>query len=507
MKLTRSSGILLHPTSLPGRFGIGDLGPAAYEFVDFLAGAKQRLWQVLPLGPTGYGDSPYQCLTAFGGNPLLISPEKLVEEGWLEKTDIKRVPEFDPKNIDYGWVVHYKLPLLAKAHVNFVASAKKKAKTDFADFCSKHARWLDDFALFMACKKAHGGAVWTEWDRGLVDRKRSALTKWREQLAVDIETQKFWQYQFYKQWSELRAYCQDRNIQIVGDIPIYVAHDCSDVWRQRDLFCLDENGNPTQVAGVPPDYFSATGQLWGNPIYRWDEMARTGYKWWIERCKSILQLVDFVRLDHFRGFEAYWEVPAGHKTAAKGKWIKGPGEGLFNALTKSLGELPILAENLGMITPPVEALREQFGFPGMSILQFNFGGDGSAPNSLPHNYQNHLVVYTGTHDNDTMNGWWNFQEGESTQSMEAVRRERSKAAAYFNTSGRDFSWVCIRALMASVADIAIFPLQDVFGLGSEARMNMPGRPGGNWRWRYTADMLTPALRDRLAEFSTLYCRA
>jgi 4-alpha-glucanotransferase len=510
MKFSRCSGILLHPTSLPGTLGIGDLGPEAYRFADLLAGTGQRIWQVLPLGPTGYGDSPYQCFSAFAGNPLLVSLEKLVAEGDLPPGDLADdLPAFSDRQVDFGWVVQHRLPLLEKAAKNFFARASATRREDFQAFCRQNASWLENYALFMALKEAHGGeAVWNKWEHDIATRRPEALARWQAVLTEPVNTQKYVQYQFFKQWAELEAYCHDRGIQMMGDIPIFVAHDSVDVWAQPELFYLDADGNPSVQAGVPPDYFSASGQLWGNPLYRWDAMAETGYAWWIDRFRSILRLVDIVRLDHFRGFEAYWEVPGNEKTAIHGRWVKAPGGELLEAAQKALGDLPIVAETLGVITPEVEALRDRFGFPGMGILQFAFGTDPQAPEFKPHNYRRHFVVYTGTHDNDTTIGWWTSSGvGDSTRTAENIRAEREFALAYLGTDGREMNWVFIRAILASVADTAIIPLQDVLGLGSEARMNLPGTSSGNWRWRFTADQLTPEIAQRLRELTVLYDRA
>ncbi len=507
MKFSRSSGILLHPTSLPGRFGIGDLGAEAYRFVDFLVSAGQKLWQVLPLNPTGYGDSPYQCFSAFAGNPLLINLEKLVEQGILAPTDLQGAPAFPDKQVDYGLVLEFKLPVLRKAARNFAASASSDDRMPFESFCRDNATWLDDYTLFMALKDTRRGAVWTQWPPELAARQPTALERWTKRLAKKIEALRYWQFEFDRQWQALKDDCHERNIRLMGDIPIYVAHDSADVWAHPELFYLNEKGNPTKVAGVPPDYFSATGQLWGNPIYRPDVLKNSGYRWWIDRFRASLSLFDIVRLDHFRGFEAYWEVPAGEQTAINGRWVKGPGAELFSALRAALGELPIVAENLGVITPEVEAIRNQFGFPGMSILQFAFGKDPQAPSFLPHNYPRELVAYTGTHDNDTTVGWWiSSSAADSTRTEEDVRKEREFAKAYLGFGNEEINWVCIRALLASVADTVLIPLQDVLGLGSEARTNLPGRPSGNWRWRFTADALTNELAARLRRLTTLYDR-
>jgi 4-alpha-glucanotransferase len=504
----RRSGILLHPTSLPGRFGIGELGPEAHRFADFLAGAGQRLWQVLPLGPTGYGDSPYQCFSAFAGNPLLVSLEALVEEGWLDAADLEAAPGLPQDTVDYDAVAALKLPLLDRAFRNFEARATPVGRGAFEAFRDANAAWLDDYALFMAVKEANGGAEWTAWDEDIARRRPEAMARWREERAAVVRARQFGQHLFFSQWQRLKARCHERDVSIMGDIPIFVARDSADVWAHPELFQLEADGTPSSVAGVPPDYFSATGQLWGNPLYRWDEMARTGYAWWIDRFRAALRLVDVVRLDHFRGFEAYWEIPAGEETAVKGRWVKGPGAALFEALREALGELPIVAENLGVITPEVEALRERFGFPGMAILQFAFGRDPEAAKFQPHNYPRNRVVYTGTHDNDTTVGWWTSTgEGDSTRTGDEVRDERERALAYLDAEGREIHWAFIRAALASVADTAIVPLQDVLGLGSEARMNLPGRASGNWRWRFTPGALTDGVRDRLKRLADLYGRS
>ncbi|MGA2591384.1 MAG: 4-alpha-glucanotransferase [Bryobacteraceae bacterium] len=498
----RASGILLHPTSLPGRFGIGDLGPEAYKFLDFLAAAGQRIWQVLPLGPTGYGDSPYQLFSAFAGNPLLISLEMLADEGLLTAAELAQAPEFPAGEVDYGRVIRFKMPLLRAAYKRFRGSA------EFGSFRSENAAWLDDYALFMALKESHGGeAIWSRWEPQIAARQPAALAEWRARLAEEIASLQFTQYLFFRQWRSLHDYARGHGIQIMGDLPIYVAHDSADVWANPQLFQLDAQGDPAVMSGVPPDYFSATGQLWGNPIYRWDRMAQTGFRWWIARLRASLTLVDIIRVDHFRGLEAYWEVPAGETTAQNGRWVKGPGAALFEALQNALGELPIVAENLGVITPEVEAIRTQFGFPGMAILQFAFGKDPQAPDFKPHNYPRDRVAYTGTHDNDTTAGWWSSEgAGDSTRTPEDIRQEREFTRKYLATDGCEMHWVFIRTLMASVANTVLFPLQDVLGLGSEARMNTPAVPSGNWRWRYRAGMLPPEIGARLKELVTLYDR-
>ena len=506
MKQARSAGILLHPTSLPGRFGIGELGDEALAFLDFLRGAGCSLWQVLPLGPTGYGDSPYQCFSAFAGNPLLISLDLLVRDGWLAASDLAKAPHFPKHGVDFGAVIAFKLPLLHRAYDRFRDGATAAQRAEFDEFSQRTASWLDDYALFMAVKAATGGIRWNAWDKDLATRRPEALEEARKAHAPEIEAQKFWQWQFSRQWEALRARCHEKGVKIMGDIPIFVAHDSADVWAHPDLFFLAADGSPAVIAGVPPDYFSATGQCWGNPLYRWDVAARSGYAWWIERFRSTLSQVDLVRLDHFRGFEAYWEIPGTEVTAVNGRWMPGPGAAFFEAIGVSLGTLPIVAEDLGFITPEVEALRERFDFPGMAILQFAFGTDAQGSEFRPHNYRRRLVVYTGTHDNDTTVGWFTAGVGDSTRTQEEVEAEREVCLSYLGSAGREIHWDFIRTVLASVADTAVVPVQDVLGLGSEARMNLPGRAGGNWGWRFEAGALAPALRDRFHMMNTLYGR-
>lgn len=494
MRFPRASGILLHPTSLPGRYGIGDLGDEAFHFVDFLVSAKQRLWQVLPLGPTGYGDSPYQCFSAFAGNPLLVSPDKLVEDGLLTPDDVRDAPEFPVDCVNYGDVIPYKRGLLHQAARRFESGVSRSLAAAFDAFCRDTAGWLDDFALFMALKDAHGGAVWNTWPTDISARRPEAIRHWTETLATSVFTHKFLQFLFFRQWAAIKRYANERDIRMIGDIPIFVAYDSADVWSHPDLFFLDEHGQPTVVAGVPPDMFTETGQLWGNPLYRWDVLARQAYAWWIERFRAAFAQVDIVRLDHFIGFTRYWEVPAGEPTAMNGHWVPGPGAALFHAVERALGKLPIIAEDLGVVTPAVEALRDQFEFPGMKTVQFAFTGPDNP--FLPHNYTPNYVVYTGTHDNDTSLGWF----------KSAPPEERSFAQRYLARSGEDFAWDLIRTAMGSVADTVVIPLQDVLNLDSAARMNFPGRPSGNWSWRFTPDMLTEAHRDRLREMVELYGR-
>jgi 4-alpha-glucanotransferase len=507
MIFPRCSGILLHVTSLPAAHGIGDLGPTAHDFVDFLAESGQTVWQVLPLSPTGYGDSPYQCFSSFAGNPLLIDLLDLQEQGWLGPQDLVVASQLATDFVDYGKVIAFKQALLRKAAQDFLLKANETDSKAFKTFCHENAKWLDDYALFMAGKDLHHGAVWTEWDAGLRRRDPGALSKWRKRLLPEIEIHKFAQFEFFRQWENLKNRCQRRGIRIMGDIPIYVAHDSADVWAHPELFRLDECGRPDVVAGVPPDYFSATGQLWGNPLYRWDVLAGSGYRWWIDRFRASLKLFDMVRLDHFRGFEAYWEIPAGASTAIGGKWVKGPGRDLFEVLRAELKKLPVVAENLGVITPEVELLRKEFGFPGMSLLQFAFGNDPQGPSFRPHNYTRDLAAYTGGHDNDTTVGWWTSTGvGESTRTAEDIRKEREFTRAYLGFENEPINWVFIRTILASVAGIAMIPLQDVLGLGSEARMNLPGTVSGNWKWRLRPKALTPEIKARLKEMTLAYDR-
>jgi 4-alpha-glucanotransferase len=502
----RSSGILLHPTSLPGKFGIGDLGDEAYAFVDFLAAAGQSLWQVLPLGPTGYGDSPYQCFSAFAGNALLVSPQRLVAEGFLAPEEITRIPKFPVEKVDFGQVIDYKNALLRKAFERFKHTTDTGLRASFETFNQQSASWLDDYALFRALKDAHGGAVWNKWDVAVVRREPEALAAAHSEHREAVEAHKFYQYLFFKQWSALKSYCHQHGVKIVGDIPIFVAHDSADVWVNPFHFKLDDMGDARVVAGVPPDYFSATGQLWGNPLYDWERMRADNFRWWVERVGATLQTVDILRIDHFRGFAACWEIPGKDKTAERGAWIPAPGRELFTAIKNALGELPILAEDLGVITADVESLRDDFGFPGMRILQFSFGGDPKN-HDLPHNYISNVAVYTGTHDNDTAVGWFKSEAGAgSTRDAKQVERERSFCLKYLDSDGKEIHWDFIRAVLASVADTAIIPLQDVLGLGTEARMNLPASIAGNWSWRYREKELTSKLSDRLGELTELYGR-
>jgi 4-alpha-glucanotransferase len=483
----------LHPTSLPGPYGIGDLGPAAYQWVDALVRAKQKWWQVLPLGPTGYGDSPYQCFSAFAGNPYLVSPEFLLRDGLLQSGDVGDA-QFSTERVDFGPVIQFKVRILKQAWANFQAGRTEHLRSEFDDFRARHATWLDDYTLFMALKDVHGGASWLDWPMEFVRRDPAQLALARRDLADGVGQHQFAQFLFFRQWRALKDHANSRGIKLVGDAPIFVSSDSADVWANSDLFYLDERRRPTVVAGVPPDYFSATGQLWGNPLYNWDALARTNYAWWTARMRATLELVDVVRLDHFRGFEAYWEVPAGMPTAEKGRWVKGPGDALFETMRRELGRLPLIAEDLGIITPEVEALRDRFELPGMRVLQFAF----SAPDNryLPHHYKHIAIVYSGTHDNDTTLGWF----------RSIPEHERQFVRRYAPWVERDPAWELIRLAWSSVADYAIAPLQDVLSLGTEARMNLPGRPAGNWGWRFQQDQLHDGILDRLRDITELYSR-
>jgi 4-alpha-glucanotransferase len=459
------------------------------------------------LSPTGYGDSPYQSFSAFAGNPLFIDLTALREEGLLSGQDLTNAPSLSEEQVEYGRVIDFKQGLLRKAARAFLVDGAPIDRRAFDTFCQNKSNWLNDYALFMACKGVYKNAAWENWDRGIRQRDSSTLEEWQNELSSETEIQKFAQFEFFRQWEKLRAHCSRRGIRIMGDIPIYVAHDSADVWVHPELFRLDEQGKPSAVAGVPPDYFSATGQLWGNPLYRWDVSAISGHRWWIDRVRASLNLFDLVRLDHFRGFEAYWEVAAGASTASEGKWVRGPGAAFFEALQNELKELPFIAENLGVITYEVEALRKDFGFPGMSLLQFAFGNDPQGPTFRPHNYSRELVAYTGGHDNDTTVGWWTSTGvGESTRTAEDIHSEHDFTRAYLGFQNQPVNWVFIRAVLASVANIAIIPLQDVLGLGSDARMNLPGTSGGNWKWRYKSTSLTKEIIEQLRKLTLLYGR-
>lgn len=522
----RKCGILLHPTSLPGKYGIGDLGRSAYSFVDFLEKSGQSLWQILPLGHTGFGDSPYQSFSAFAGNPLMISPELLVEDGLLSDEDISSTPAFNDDKVDFGAVQSYKEGLFKKAHANF--RSLEKGDKDYKSFCRKNAFWINDYALFMALKNyfiqkrkfeyetkefksyyrqtvkslgengakdCYYGACWNSFPDEIKNREEEAIKKYTKLLSDDISYYKFIQYIFFKQWEELKAYANDKGISLIGDIPIFVAADSADTWAERELFHINAKGFPTEVAGVPPDYFSAEGQLWGNPLYNWAYHKKTDYQWWIKRVESVLKLVDIVRIDHFRAFESYWAIPYGSENAVKGKWKKGPQRELFDAIKNKLGSLDIIAEDLGDLNPEVGMLRDELGLPGMKILQFAFDNHGNA--YLPHNYtSDNFVVYTGTHDNDTTKGWY---DSTNEQCRDYARR-------LMNISGSDISWDMIRLAISSCAKYCIIPLQDILCLGSEARMNTPGVASGNWQFRFRQGDLTDETADGLRYLCDLYNR-
>jgi 4-alpha-glucanotransferase len=503
MQLPRASGILLHPTSLPGRYGIGDLGLEAHAFVGVLAGTGQTWWQMLPLGPIGYGGSPYQSPSSFAGNRLLISLDRLADRGWLDAGELAAVPDLPADRVDFDAVAALKADWLHRAFRGFQAAGDDP---DFEAFRRRHRSWLDDYVFFQALRDAHGGRPWYEWEPELVARRPDACQRWRDQLAVSIRFHEFVQYAFEVQWQDLRAACEAKGIRLIGDLPIFVAEDSADVWAHPELYCLDEHGRPLLMAGVPPDYFSEDGQLWGNPLYRWEAHARDNFAWWRLRLRAILERVDLVRIDHFRGFEAYWEVPSGSATAATGRWTPGPGRAFFHAVREEMGSVPLIAEDLGLITPDVEALRDEFELPGMRVMQFGFDADPASEKHLPHRFVNHCVAYTGTHDNDTTCGWFRSREVTTTQPREEVQAARGFARKYANSDGREFHWDMIRILFASAADTAIVPMQDILGLDSRARMNFPGKAQGNWAWRYRAEQFDRRVVDRLAELTALYGR-
>jgi 4-alpha-glucanotransferase len=506
MKFARASGILLHPTSLPGRFGIGDLGPQAFEWVDQLVAAGQAYWQVLPLGPTGYGDSPYQCFSAFAGNTLLISPEKLLDDCLITVDDLESTPYGASNKVDFNAVGKFKAAFLAKAYRAFEQQTNVDLRNEFEVFCREQMSWLNDYALYRALRTSQSQKPWYEWPDRLKLRDKRTIEIANEQLFNEVRAEKFSQFLFFRQWFALKAYANSGGVKIIGDIPIFVALDSSDVWCNRDKFKLNADGTARVVAGVPPDYFSKTGQRWGNPIYDWDAMQRDGFGWWISRFRSTFEMVDIARVDHFRGFIAAWEVPGEDATAENGSWVEVPGTALFTALKLELGELPLIAEDLGVVTQEVEQLRDDFGFPGMRILEFAFGGDAKN-HDLPHNYINNCVAYTGTHDNDTTVGWWQSQAGAGSTRDEAdISREHSFCLKYLNTDGREINWDLIRAIWASVADTAIAPVQDLLGVGSEGRMNLPATMSGNWSWRLTDGMITKDIVTRLKELTITYGR-
>ena len=499
LNFNRAGGILLHPTSLPGKYGIGELGPDLYRFIDFLHDCGIKLWQILPLGPTGYGDSPYLCFSAFAGNPYVISIEKLLESGLLTSHDMNVSEPFSHNAIDFGRVIDFKWQLLHKAYAIFSHTSSMSMKEEFEKFKSFHAYWLEDYTTFMAIKESQEGKLWTTWPLELRTREPQALSEWKEKHKLEIEFQMFVQFLFNMQWNEVKDYTHKQGIRIIGDVPIFVALDSADVWAHPNVFYLDEERQPIFVAGVPPDFFSETGQRWGSPLYRWNKLKQDFYSWWVKRIQFTLDNVDIIRIDHFRGFEAYWEIPASEPTAVKGHWVKGPGKDIFKVILNKLGVLPIIAEDLGIITPPVHALREAFNFPGMRILQFAFGDEDSKFTEnrfLPHNFEYNTVVYTGTHDNTTSRQWFENLEPNIQQ----------RVLEYMNSSGKDIVGDFIRLAWSSVAKMAIIPLQDLLRLGKEARMNFPGKSSGNWTWRFTWDQIKPDYVQELLKLNKLYNR-
>jgi 4-alpha-glucanotransferase len=484
MDMVRSSGVLLHVTSLPGPDGIGDLGPEALQWVERLAVTGCHYWQILPLGPTGYGDSPYQCFSAFAGNPYLVASQPLLDEGLLVPSDVGDRPQFSPHHVDYGRVIPWKLDLLDRAFDRFPGD------DEYLAFRRSEAAWLDDFALFMALKDQYGGRPWVDWPAPLRDRHPSQIERVLDAYREEVERHAFRQWLFHRQWEAVRGRAHERGLRVIGDIPIFVAHDSADVWANRELFFLDDEGRPTVVAGVPPDYFSPTGQLWGNPLYDWDRHRHNGYEWWLGRLRSVLSQVDVVRLDHFRGFAGYWEIPADAETAIAGRWVPGPGADFLQHVQAVMGDLPIIAEDLGEITPDVHELRDRFELPGMAILQFAFDSDLTNP-FLPLNLRPRTIVYTGTHDNDTSWGWWGT----------APEHERRLALDYLEVDGTDIAWDLIRAGWRSPAAVSVAPLQDILDLATEARMNFPSRPAGNWRWRVGEPAIADPLVERLASLN------
>ncbi len=483
----RSSGILLHPTSLPSQGGIGDFGPAAYEFVDWLAAAKQTLWQVLPLQPVGSGNSPYSCTSAFAGNVLLISLERLTERGLIDPQRVAAIPDGESA-VDFDSVHAHKLPLLRQAAGEFLRLATGASRDRYDRFCRDNQWWLEDYVLFSALREQYSRQPWNEWPAEIARRNPDTIAKLYSELGDQLDKERFLQFAFFEQWRALRCYCSERGIRVIGDVSIFVSYDSADVWTHPEMFRLKEDLSPEVVAGVPPDAFSETGQRWGNPLYDWEALRSDGYDWWIKRMRWAIETCDIVRLDHFRGFEAYWEIPADEPTAVHGHWVEGPNDELFKALQSALGKLPFIAEDLGYITPEVHHLRRSLEIPGMKILQFGFGNRG-AHAYLPHRYDPDCVVYTGTHDNDTTVGWWKTG---------ATAKEKQLASAYLGISKDGVNWAFIRAALASVANLCIIPVQDVLGLGSEARMNVPSETGDHWSWRLPAKALTPELAKKMA---------
>ncbi len=491
----RESGVLLHVTSLPSRYGIGDLGPEAYRWADFLAETRQSIWQILPLNPTdmAHGNSPYQSLSAFAGNPLLISPDLILKDGWLRKADLDALPQFPGAHVDYGDVTAFKSGLFELAFGRFQQCSPGY---EYENFCSENSGWLDDYALFRTLHNHFAGKIWTDWPQDIQDKNPGTLESLRNDFKDSIRFEKFLQYVFFKQWNSLKRYCNELGIQIFGDVPIYVIHNSADVWSNPELFKLDGQKRPYAVAGVPPDYFSETGQLWGNPLYQWEALRETGYAWWIKRVKHNAGLFDIIRIDHFRGLIGYWEVAAGERSAVNGRWVEVPAEDFFHALSRRLPNLSIVAEDLGVITPDVREIMNRFEFPGMKVLLFAFGDDLAANPYIPHNLPRNCIIYTGTHDNNTARGWFENETAPETRRrlFRYLGREVCKDAIH---------WELIRLAMMSVADKAVFPLQDILGLGAEARMNRPSTAEGNWQWRFLPEQLTPAITEMLRGMTEL----
>jgi len=500
MKFDRASGVLLHITSLPSRYGIGDFGKEAYNFIDFLKKTHQKLWQILPLNPPGHGGSPYNCFSAFAGNALLISIDKLIQDGLLKVEEVSSVPNFTETKVEFPKVIKFKNELFLKAFNRFDKSAEGD---NYAQFKKENEYWLSDFCFYMALKEHFDNEVWNRWDKDIAFREKQAIERYQNKLADEIRYQEFLQYIFSKQWSELKHYANHKGIKIIGDLPIFVAHDSSDVWVHPELFDLDDKGNPRKVAGVLPDYFSKTGQLWGNPHYNWKCIQEDNFLWWIKRFEKLLEQVDITRIDHFRGFEAYWEVDASEKTAIKGKWVKAPGYELFSAVKQYLGNLPIIVEDLGFITPEVNEMKKKFEFPGMKILQFSF--DEKAPiKSRPEGYEKHCVAYTGTHDNDTLLAWYRgLIQSKNTSKLKILEK-------YYGInngmSEEKICWALIEAAYKTSANFVIVPLQDILCLDNEARMNYPGTVGGNWLWRYKKGDITKGMEEKLAILTRKYNR-
>ena len=506
MKLPRASGVLLHVTSLPNQYGIGDLGSAAFDFVEFLKKSKQSYWQILPLGPTGYGDSPYQCFSAFAGNTNLISPEILVDENLVSQNEIDRAQVLNSPKVDFGKVIKWKGAMLEEAYTKFSQMADNELCESYEGFIKESEDWLEDYALFRAIKISQGGKSWLEWDESLRLREELALREAKVKLRDEIRRQKFYQFLFFRQWDRLKKYANDQGVRIIGDVPIFVALDSADVWCNSQEFKLEKDGSPKVVAGVPPDYFSKTGQLWGNPIYDWDSMELDGFSWWVARVKFALRNVDILRIDHFRGFIASWEVPGKDKTAEKGRWVEVPGKRLFQTMGSEIDKLPIIAEDLGDITREVRQLRDDFGFPGMRILQFGLGGDGKN-RDLPHNYVKNCVAYTGTHDNDTAVGWYKSRVRKGTEQNESQsNKELDFCLKYLNSDGKEIHWDFIRAVLASAANTAVVPMQDILGLDNQARMNLPASNKGNWSWHLKSDWFADEIVERLLELTEIYGR-